>query len=82
MGLFTNLTFSTGSRVAHIRELACIESVVTGETPDISEWLNFEFCDRVWWFYFDQKKIEIDGSRRRLARWLGVAHRVGSDLCY
>jgi hypothetical protein len=24
----------------------------------------------------------MDGSGRRLARWLGVAHRVGSDLCY
>ena len=53
---------------------------VTGETPDISEWLDFEFYDRVW--YYDHKKIEIDGSGRRLARWLGVAHRVGSDLCY
>ena len=51
-----------------------------GETPDISEWLDFEFYDRVW--YYDQNKIEIDGSGRRLARWLGVAHRVGSDLCY
>jgi hypothetical protein len=29
----------------------------------------------------NQKKIEIDGSGRRLARLLGVAHRVGSDLC-
>ncbi len=33
-------------------------------------------------WYFDQKKIEIDGSGRRLAQWLGVAHRVGSNLCY
>ncbi len=33
-------------------------------------------------WYYDQKKIEIDGSGRRLARWLSVAHRVGSDLCY
>ncbi|KAI2500467.1 Reverse transcriptase (RNA-dependent DNA polymerase) [Fragilaria crotonensis] len=48
--------------------------------PDISEWLDFEFYDRVW--FYDHKKIEIDGSGRRLARWLGVAHRVGSDLCY
>ncbi|KAI2495965.1 Reverse transcriptase (RNA-dependent DNA polymerase) [Fragilaria crotonensis] len=54
--------------------------LITGETPDISEWLDFQFYDRVW--YYDQKKIEIDGSGRRLARWLGVAHRVGSDLCY
>ena len=54
--------------------------MVTGETPDISEWIDFEFYDRVW--CYNQKKIEIDGSGRRLARWLGVAHRVGSDLCY
>jgi hypothetical protein len=54
--------------------------LITGETPDISEWLDFELYDRVW--YYDQKKIEIDGSGRRLARWLGVVHRVGSDLCY
>ncbi len=57
-----------------------MKKIVTGETPDISEWIDFEFYDRVW--YYDQKKIEIDGSGRRLARWLGVAHQVGSDLCY
>ena len=44
------------------------------------ECLEFEFFDRVW--YWDQKKIELDGSGRHLARWLGVAHRFGSDLCY
>lgn len=33
-------------------------------------------------FGSDHKKIETDGSGQRLARWLGVAHRVGSDLCY
>ena len=51
--------------------------LVTGKTPDISEWLDFEFYDRVW--YYDQKKIEIDGSGCCLACWLGVA--VGRDLC-
>ena len=30
----------------------------TGETPDISEWIDFEFNDRVW--FYDQKKTEID----------------------
>jgi hypothetical protein len=48
--------------------------IVTGETQDISEWIDFEFYDRVW--YYNQKKIEIDSSGRCLARWLGVAHRV------
>ena len=43
-----------------------IEMVTGGETPDISEeWIDFEFYDRVW--YYDQKKIEIDGSGRQLA---------------
>ena len=54
--------------------------MVTDEMPDISEWIDFEFYDRVW--YYDQKKIEIYGSGRWLARWLGIAHRVGSALCY
>jgi hypothetical protein len=54
--------------------------MITGETPDISEWIDFKFYDRLW--YYDQKKIKIDGSGRRLARWLGVAHRICSDLCY
>jgi Reverse transcriptase (RNA-dependent DNA polymerase) len=54
--------------------------IVTGETPDISEWIDFEFYDRVW--FYDHKKIEMDSTGKRLARWLGIAHRVGSDLCY
>ena len=54
--------------------------IITGETPDISEWTDFAFYDRVW--VYDHKKIELDGTGRRLARWLGVAHRIGSDLCY
>jgi hypothetical protein len=39
--------------------------MVTGETLDISEWIDFEFYDRVW---YNQQKIEIDGSGRQLAR--------------
>ena len=55
--------------------------MISGEAPDISsEWLDFEFYDRVW--NYDHKKIKIDGRGRRLACWLGVAHRVGSDLRY
>jgi hypothetical protein len=38
----------------------------TGETPDICEWIDIKFYDQEW--YFDQKKIEINGSGRRLAR--------------
>ena len=54
--------------------------IVTGQTPDISEWLDFGFYDRVW--SYDHKKTDMAGIGKQLARWLGVAHRVGSDLCY
>jgi hypothetical protein len=38
--------------------------IVNGETPETSEWIELEFYDRVW--YYDQKKIEIDGSGQGL----------------
>jgi hypothetical protein len=51
---------------------------VTGQTPDISEWLDFEFYDLVWWL--DRRtKPNFTDATRRLARWLGVSHRVGSE---
>jgi hypothetical protein len=53
---------------------------ITGETPEISEWLDFDFYDLVWWL--DQKKPGITDENRRLGRWLGISHRVGSDMCY
>ncbi|GFH48949.1 hypothetical protein CTEN210_05425 [Chaetoceros tenuissimus] len=48
---------------------------VTGETPDISEWLDFEFYDLCW--YWDSLE-----SKRKIGCWLGVSHRVGSAMCY
>jgi hypothetical protein len=57
------------------------DEVVTGQTPDNSEWLDFEFYDLVWWLERAEKP-NITDYTRRLARWLGVSHRVGSDLCY
>jgi hypothetical protein len=54
---------------------------VTGNTPEIGEWLDFEFYDLVWW-YDRPSKPSISQDQRCLARWLGVSHRVGSDLCY
>ena len=51
---------------------------VTGNTPDIAEWLDFEFYDRVWVLH----QAPSTEENKRLGRWLGVAHRVGSKLCY
>jgi hypothetical protein len=54
---------------------------ITGQTPDISEWLDFEFYDLVWWLDRPTKPNFTDNTRQ-LAHWLGVSHRVGSDLSY
>jgi hypothetical protein len=54
---------------------------VTGQTPDISELLDFEFYDLVWWLDRPTKPNFTDHVRR-LARWIGVSHRVGSDMSY
>jgi hypothetical protein len=33
---------------------------VTGQTPDISEWLDFEFYDLVWWWHLPGKPNVTD----------------------
>ncbi len=53
---------------------------VMGQTIDISEWLDFDFYDRVW--YWDQAKTDINNEQARQGRWLGITHRVGSDMTY
>ena len=53
---------------------------LTGDTIDISEWLDFDFYERV--SYWDQKKMDMTDEQAKLGRWLGIAHRVGSDMTY
>lgn len=52
---------------------------VTGNTPDITEWLDFGWYVPVW--YWDSSE-PFPGDSRKVARWIGVAHRVGQALCY
>ena len=49
---------------------------VTGETPDISEYLDFSFYDWVW--YKDNAGV----GDNKCGRWLGVSHRVGNLMSY
>ena len=49
---------------------------VTGETEDISEYLDFGFYDRVW--YKDNAGL----SPSQPGRWLGVSKRTGRLMCY
>ena len=53
---------------------------VTGKTPDISEYCDFDFYDLVW--YFPGVHPSISQDNRALGRWAGVSHRIGSDMCY
>ena len=54
--------------------------MVTGKTPDISEYCDFDFYDLVW--YWPNTTASHTDTNRQLARWVGVAHRIGSTMCY
>ena len=49
---------------------------LTGETPEISEYLDFTFYD--WCWYNDNAGL----GEMKLGRWLGVSHCVGSLMSY
>ena len=49
---------------------------VTGETTDISEYLDFGFYDPVWF------KDNAGLSPAEPGRWLGISHRIGRLMCY
>ena len=49
---------------------------VTGDTVDISEYLDFGFCD--WCWYHENVGL----GPTKLGRWLGVAHKVGGLMSY
>ena len=59
------------SRMARGGDRRAGYELVTGQTADISEWLDFEFYDLVWWLDRPTKPNFTDHVRR-LARWLGV----------
>ena len=48
----------------------------SGDTPEISEYLDFGFYDNVW--YWDNTGM----GPRLPGKWLRVAHRVGRIMCY
>jgi hypothetical protein len=52
--------------------------MVTGNTPDISEYTEFSWYEPI--YYYDD--VTFPEAKRNIARWLGIAHRVGQALCY
>jgi hypothetical protein len=53
--------------------------VVTGTTPDILEWIEFDWYQPVW--YQDPGDFP-NNDLKHAGRWLGVSHQVGQALCY
>ncbi len=51
---------------------------ITGNTPDISEFLEFQWYEPIWYY----EPTAFPEERRLIARWIGVAHRVGQAMCY
>jgi hypothetical protein len=54
------------------------EELVTGRTPDISEYAHFSFFE--WVCYKEQSAFPEPGVK--LARWIGVAKDVGQAMTY
>ena len=67
-----NLTVSS-SRYAKGRTAL---EIITGETPDISEYLDFGFYD--WVTY----RADAGMGELSLGKWLGVSHKVGQLMSY
>ena len=65
----------TASTSGHLNAHTPLEQL-TGETPDISEYLDFSFYDSCW--YNDNAGL----GETKLGQWLGVSHRIGSLMSY
>lgn len=52
--------------------------LVTGNTPDISEYLAFRWYQPV--YYFDAAAFPEE--RELIGRWLSVAHNIGQAMCF
>ena len=53
--------------------------ILFGFTPDISEYVEFEFYD---YCYYHEPSANFPHGKRNIGRWLGVAHKVGQGMNY
>jgi hypothetical protein len=53
--------------------------VLTGNTPDISDLIQHDWYDYVW--YWDSAEPE-PGQKEKIGPWIGPAHKVGQGLLY
>lgn len=53
--------------------------IIQGDTPDISEWAQFDWYEYVW--YIDPAS-KWPTEKRKLGRWIGVASDVGAAMTF
>jgi hypothetical protein len=53
---------------------------IKGDMIDISEWVDFEFYDYVW--YWDETEMDMMNNQQLIGRWLGFVHHIGSNKTY
>ena len=64
---------------AKINDRTSIEAV-TEETPNISDYIDFDFYDLVW--YHTGKHPVVSKYHQSLGKWMGVVQRVGREMSY
>ena len=69
----SNVLIATSSRYSKGRTPL---EIITGETPDITEYMDFGSYD---WITF---RSNGELGKPELGRWLGVSHRVGQLMSY
>jgi hypothetical protein len=52
---------------------------IEGNIPDISEYAQFDWYEYVW--YLDPV-VKFPDEAKKLGRWIGVAHDVGSPMTF
>ena len=62
---------------ARLKDGCSAHEMVTCDTPNISEYVDFGFYDPIW--FWDKPK---DDGNPYIDCWLGVSHRVGGAMCY
>ena len=65
----------TASDTGDLRGRTSLEKV-TGETPEISEYVDFGFYDYCWY------RENAGMGETKLGRWLGVSHKTGSLMSF
>ena len=50
----------------------------TGDTINLSEYLDFNFYDPVWYWH----TLSGEKGEALPGRWIRISHRVGAGMCY